>query len=84
MLSINGLDFYRMIKEALSNPVSAFAWLDVLVSAVVLLIFIVAEGTRLRMRKLWLPIVGTLAVGVSFGLPLFLFMREKSLQRRIF
>jgi len=30
------------------------------------------------MPLLWLPIAGLLAVGVSFALPLFLYLRERS------
>ncbi|MEO1523167.1 MAG: DUF2834 domain-containing protein, partial [Cyanobacteria bacterium J06633_2] len=54
----------------------AFAWLDVIVSAIVLLGFIVTEGTRQGIRKLWISVLGTCTVGVSLGLPLFLLMRE--------
>jgi hypothetical protein len=28
------------------------------------------------MKRIWLPVLGTLTVGVSLGLPLFLLMRE--------
>lgn len=75
-LRINGFDIPLLINEAASSQIAAFGWLDVIVSAVVLLGFIVVEGGRRKMRYLWLPIVGTLTVGVSFGLPLFLLMKE--------
>jgi hypothetical protein len=32
------------------------------------------------MRHLWLPLVATLAVGVSLGFPLFLYMRQRKLE----
>jgi len=44
--------------------------------------FIRAEGARLKMSRLWLPIVSVLFVGVSLGLPLFLYLRESELERR--
>ncbi len=50
----NGLALSQLIGEATSSRIGAFAWLDVLVSAVVLLAFIVYEGTRIKMNKLWL------------------------------
>lgn len=65
------------MQEAASTRIGAFAWLDVLVAALVLLGFIVAEGRRLAMRAWWLPVAGTCLVGVSFGLPLFLWLRER-------
>jgi hypothetical protein len=56
--------------------------MDVLVSAVALIAFIRGEGTRLKMHQLWLPIVSVFLVGVSLGLPLFLYIRERELARR--
>lgn len=76
----NGFDFSLMIEQAFASNIAAFAWFDVIVSAIALLLFILWEGRRLRMKKLWLPALGTCTVGVSLGLPLFLFMREVKLQ----
>lgn len=56
--------------------------MDVLVSAIVLIGFILFEGNRKGMSLLWLQIVGTLVVGVSLGLPLFLFLRERHLEKQ--
>lgn len=77
----NAPAFDGLIREAFGSRISAFAWLDVIVSAVVLLGFILYEGRRLNIRRLWFPILGTCAVGVSFGLPLFLLMREVQLSK---
>jgi hypothetical protein len=55
----------------------AFA-IDIIVSAVVVIAFVLIEGQRLRVRHLWAPIVGIL-VGVCFALPLFLYLRERRL-----
>ena len=77
----HGLDATLFFRELLASRVSAFFGMDVIVSAIVLLCFIQSEGKRLRVRLLWLPIIGTLIVGVSFGLPLFLFQRQLTLDR---
>ena len=71
-----GLAPAALIANAASTPMGAFAWLDVLVSAVVLIAFIMLEGRRIGMQMLWVPIAATLTVGVSLGLPLFLLLRE--------
>lgn len=55
---------------------AAFFGMDVVVSAVVVLIFVLVEGINLKMKRLWIPIFGTLVVGVSLGLPLFLYLRQ--------
>lgn len=39
----------------------------------------IVEGRRAGVRHLWAPIAANLAVGVSLGLPLFLYMREARL-----
>jgi len=76
----HGPNIALLFRQLFANRISAFFGLDVLVSAVVLVRFVGVEGRRLGMRLLWLPIAGLLAVGVSFGLPLFLYLRERALE----
>jgi hypothetical protein len=78
----NGLDMPLFVRQLFANRISAFFGLDVLVSAVVLIGFVRSEGSRLRMTRLWLPIVSVLLVGVSLGLPLFLYLRENALEKQ--
>ncbi len=75
-INSNGLNISLLLLEISDSKISLFAWLDVIISAVVLIGFILFEAKRLEMKKIWIPILGTLTVGVSFGLPLFLYMRE--------
>ena len=53
-------------------------WVDVVITAIVLIAFIRVEGRRMNVPNLLAPILGTYLVGPSFGLPLFLYFREKS------
>jgi hypothetical protein len=76
----HGVPMGLFLRELFANRISAFFGMDVLVSAVVLIFFVGREGRRLGVRHLWLPIVGTLAVGVSLGFPLFLYLREDALE----
>jgi hypothetical protein len=48
----------------------------VIVSSAVLWVFVLTEGRRTGTRHLWAPLLGNLVVGVSLGLPLFLYLRE--------
>jgi hypothetical protein len=77
-LLANGLDGGLFLQELFANRISGFFAMDVFVSAVALFTFVTTEGKRERIPQLWAPILGTLFVGVSFGLPLFLWMREKA------
>ena len=80
-LTENGLAVRLLVQEVAASRSGAFAWLDVLISAVALIVFILVEGRRLNMRYLWLPVVATFTVGVALGLPLFLWQREGYLRR---
>jgi len=78
----HGLDLRLFVEQLFSNPVGAFFGMDVVVSALVLWVLVAVEGRRTGMRRLWAPVVASLTVGVSLGLPLFLFMREATGERR--
>jgi len=73
----HGLDLRLLAEQFFANRISAFFGLDVVVSSVVLWVFVLAEGRRQKMRHLWVYILSNLAVGVSLGLPLFLYMRDR-------
>ena len=77
-LSSHGLNVPLLIQEATSTHISAFAWADVLISGIAVAVLIIAEGRRLAMHKLWLPLA-CLMVGPSLALPLFLYLRERHL-----
>jgi hypothetical protein len=76
----HGLDLRAMVDQLFSNPVGGFFGMDVIVSSLVLWVFVVAEGRRSRVKHLWAPVVASLTVGVSLGLPLFLYLREAASQ----
>jgi hypothetical protein len=79
-LQEHGLDPEVFVSQLFATPVSGFFGMDVIVSSLVLWVFVAVEGRRLEMRGLWAPIAANLAVGVSLGLPLFLYMREARLE----
>src|SRR6266513_58027 len=70
----HGLDIPLFVQQLFSNCSGSFFDLGFLVSSLVLWIFVFAGGEgRLGMRRLWVPVIGTLLVGVSLGLQLFLY-----------
>jgi hypothetical protein len=77
----HGPDAKGFALELFSTRIGAFFGLDVLICAITLLAFIRWEGQRARMTKLWMPVTVTLLIGVSCGLPLFLFMREREMNK---
>lgn len=75
----HGLDLRLFFEQLFANRSAGFFGLDVMVSSLVLWAFVYIEGRRARVRHLWTPIAANLAVGVSLGLPLFLYLRETQL-----
>ena len=73
----HGLNVRLLLAELFSTPLGAFFGADALISAVTLIAFIRRDGTRRGLRHLWVPITATCLVGVSCGLPLFLYLRER-------
>jgi hypothetical protein len=76
----HGLDLRLSLEQLFANRISGFFAMDVIVSSLVLWLFVFADGRRYRVRHLWAPIAASLAVGVSLGLPLFLYLREARLE----
>ena len=77
----HGLDLPLFFQQLFASPVSGFFGMDVIVSSLALWVFVYSEGTRLKMRHLWIYVVCNLLVGVSLGLPLFLLMRQAKLDQ---
>ncbi len=72
----HGLDLQLFVAQLFENRISAFFGMDVIVSAAALWVFVRVEGRRVGIRQVWVPLCAILLVGVSLGLPLFLYMRE--------
>ena len=77
----NGLNLSLFVQQLFANRIGAFFGMDVLVSAVALLVFVRFENSRTRIPGRWLPLIAVLTVGVSLALPLFLYLRERALEQ---
>ena len=75
-LQAHGLDLHLFLEQLFANRVSSFFAWDVIVSSMVLWVFVLMEGRRYGVKHRWAPLAANLAVGVSLGLPLFLYLRE--------
>ena len=80
-VAANGLNLSLFLQQLFANRIGAFFGMDVLVSAVTLLLFVRLENTRVRIPSRWLPLIAVLTVGVSLALPLFLYLRERALEQ---
>ncbi|HIP46899.1 MAG TPA: DUF2834 domain-containing protein [Campylobacterales bacterium] len=75
----HGLDFQLFFQELFINDIAGTGGLDILAVTIAIVVFIIFEGKRLAVKKFWIPALGTIMIGVGFGLPLFLYMRERYL-----
>jgi hypothetical protein len=80
-VAANGLHVRLLFEQAFATRASGFFAMDVMVSGLVLLVFAGRESSRIGVRHRWIVLVALLAVGVSLALPLFLYMRERRLER---
>ena len=79
-LMVHGLDGKAFVQELFATQISRFFAVDLLLSCVVFVGFLRQEATRYAMGYRWLYLVALLTVGLSFALPLFLYVRESHLE----
>jgi hypothetical protein len=76
-LQANGVDIARFLADSQTNPAGAAVFWDLMISALVLSVFVIAEVT---VRRNWIALVAipaTFLIGLSCGLPLYLFLRTR-------
>ncbi len=80
-LLAHGLNLTLLMSRVFSDSISAFFGMDVIVSSVVFWVFIFQETRKRRISLWWVSVVANLVVGLSLGLPLFLWLRERAFER---
>ncbi len=79
-VSQHGMDIPLLVKEMMSTHISRFITLDLFCSAMV--VFLMSyRGMRKGITLAWLPVIATVVVGVSFGLPLYLFLEAHHMEQ---
>ena len=76
-----GFNFSLFIRQIIENPLATFAWLDVIVTVVVIVVMVMNEGRNHKIKRLWIPIIASFVGGASVGLPLFLYMKQCHLEK---
>jgi hypothetical protein len=72
----HGLDLTAFLDSAFANQASSGLIADLLISAVIALIFIGRDAQKLGIDRVWMVLLGICLIGLSFGLPLYLYFRE--------
>ncbi len=79
----NGLNLSLFWSQLFANRISSDFAFDLLISSVVFWIFVYREGRRLSLKSLWVYILLNLIIGLSFALPLFLWVRSNHLGTKL-
>ena len=82
-LTAHGVDGKAFVQQLFGTKISTFFAVDLLVSSVVFLRYLGQEAARNSIEYRWVYVVALLTVGLSFALPLFLYVRESHLGARV-
>ena len=73
----HGFNPAHLMPAIFSSPVSAMVGINGIIGCITLAIFMHTEG-REQGIKTWQPILAITFIGISSGLPLYLYLREKA------
>jgi hypothetical protein len=77
----NGFNLPVLIQPFFANNFMKGAAMDLTISVIVFWTFMFMEASKLQMKNSWVYVLATLLVGLSFALPLFLYFRERHLEK---
>jgi hypothetical protein len=72
----NGPDLPLLLDQLFASHISTFFAVDLIMTALVFLLFSYRETQRIQLKNWWVYAVATLVVGPSSALPWFLYVRE--------
>ncbi len=73
----HGYNPAHMMPAIFSSPVSAMVGINVIIGCITLAVLMHTEGRELGIET-WLPIIAITFIGISSGLPLYLYLRERA------
>ncbi len=81
MNSEEALTPLKFIQGGMVNPISSSITVDLFIGATPVVIWMMIEGRKLKMKHLWFYFLSTFLIAFAFACPFFLFMRELKLQK---
>ncbi len=74
-------DVLSFVNGCFANPAAGSLTMDAIIGAAAFTAFVLFEGSRLKMKNIWVYIVLIPTVAFAFSFPLFLLMRERQLNK---
>lgn len=75
---LHGNDLAKFLTDLFANYSIRFILMDMVVTAVAFFALIAVESKTRKVKHAWIAILGVFMVGVSFGFPLYLYLRERA------
>lgn len=75
----NGLEIGHYFSDWVANLPATQILVDLLIVGAAFLVWAAYEGPRAGIRRWWVIFPASALVGLCFGVPLFLYMRERAL-----
>ena len=75
-------DLNSTYDKLFANRITTLFAFDLFITATTFIIFALYEGLKIKAKYLWLPLAATFLVGASLGFPLFLYIREITLEKK--
>ncbi len=75
-LTVHGLDGKAFLQQLFGSQISTFFAVDLLIASIVFIVWLRREAKHYSIQNWWLYLIALCVVGLSFALPLFLFVRE--------
>lgn len=72
-----GNDLARFFSDVLVNDSSRFILMDMVVTAIAFFVFVALDSKKRKVKYAWIAVAGVFMVGVSFGFPLYMYLRDK-------
>jgi len=72
-----GMNLMHFVKSLFPNGAASGFSADVLISATVFWIWSFSDAKENQVKHWWIVLPGTLTIGLSFALPMYLFLRSK-------
>ena len=78
--SENDFNIALLFEQVFANHVSSAFAMDLILSVIVFWVYVFVEASRRQMKYPGLYVLASLVIGLSFALPLFLYVRERRLE----
>lgn len=78
-----GFNISLMLSEMFANQIATGIAIDALLAGLVIVAFIIFERSEIKVKHLWLPVVGIFLSGISFAFPMYLYLRERAREENV-